>query len=95
MSSTILLGMLVLGLALVFSIPTKAEGSSVDGSPGHAGWYHGIAYLAEKEIRTREQKLQESDEVSIARTVVVTPDEKEKGYLDRSEETDTEKQETE
>jgi hypothetical protein len=71
MKKTILTTVLTITVLFIFSTVSYAQGSN------HSGWYHGMAYVAEKEIRTEEQKaIAKKDKEIAAEITVVVDDEK-------------------
>jgi hypothetical protein len=55
-TQTISSGLLALLMLGMFFIPQMAVTAHAIDPSHHAGWHNGIAYLAEQEIRTKQQK---------------------------------------
>ena len=83
MKKTTLTILLILTISFIFSTVSYAAVPSND-----SGFHNAMSYLAEKEIRAKEQKAAENNEVHVAVNTSVA-DDKEKGYLSSSEETDS------
>ena len=82
MKKTALTTLLILTVLFIFSTVSYASGHS------NSGFHHAMAYLAEKEIRAKEQKAADNSEVHIFVNTSVAEDEI-KGILNSSEETDS------
>ena len=82
MKKTAFTTVLILTIVFIFSTVSYSAGHS------NSGFHNAMAYLAEKEIRAKEQKAAENSEVHIAVNTLVSEDEK-KGNLNSSEETDS------
>ena len=82
MKKTAFTTVLILTIVFIFSTVSHAENPSY-----HSGFHNAMSYLAEKEIRAKEEKAAENSEVHIAVNTSVDEDGK-KGYLNSSEETD-------
>jgi helix-turn-helix protein len=80
MKKTTLTTLIILTISFIFSTISYAAGPS-----NHSGFQHAVSYLAEKEIRAKEQKAAENSEVHIAINTSVA-DDKANGYLSSSEE---------
>ncbi len=79
MKKTILTTVLIIAVLFIVSNVSYAQGSS------HSGWYSGMAYVAENEIRSREQRAAAKKNENVAAEITVAN--AEKGYLGTSEET--------
>jgi len=65
-------GILAFGLTVVLCIPHMTTVADAQGLSGNIGWYHGMAALAEKEIRTKQQYAATENKVKIAANITVT-----------------------
>ncbi len=75
MKKTILTTVLIMTALFIFSTVSYAQGSN------HFGWYHGMAYVAEKEIRTNEQKVTANKDKKIAAEITVLVDDEKKHLI--------------
>jgi hypothetical protein len=80
MKKTTLTTLFILTISFIFSTASYAADHS-----NHYGFHNATSYLAEKEIRTKEQKAAKNNEVHVAINASAA-DDKEKGYLHNSEE---------
>jgi hypothetical protein len=78
------LGMLVLGLLGTLYMSPLTLTAHAQGHLNHSGWYHGMASLAENEIRAKEQ-TNTDNQIHVAITDTASDDEK--SLLVSSEET--------
>ena len=72
MKKTILTTVLIIAVLFIVSNVSYAQGSS------HSGWYSGMAYVVENEIRVREQKAAAKEKENNAEITIANA---EKGYL--------------
>jgi hypothetical protein len=75
MKKIILTTALTITVLFIFSTVSYAQGSS------HFGWYHGMAYVAEKEIRTDEQEATANKDKKIAAEITVVVDDEKKHLI--------------
>lgn len=80
MKKTIITAALIATVLLIFSTASHVQGFH------HFGWYNGMAFVAENEIRTNEQKAAANKDEKIADKITVA--EAEKGYLRTSKKTE-------
>jgi hypothetical protein len=86
------LGVLALGILMILCMPQMTTRADAQNS-NHFGWYHGgMAYVAENEIRMKEQKANAGNENNEVNTVSVSnitvdADDNEKEHLNVPEET--------
>ncbi len=82
MKKATLTTLLILTISFILSTVSYAQGPS-----NNPGWYHGMASVAENEIRSKEQKANAKKDEKIADSITVA--DVEKGYLNSSEKTDS------
>ena len=65
---TIFRGLLALLMLAMFFIPQMAVNAHAIDPSHHAGWHNGMAYLAEQEIRTKQQNAAARNKNNITNT---------------------------
>lgn len=88
-SGAICCGMFVLVMIASLCMPETGQAVSVNGSSHHNGWYHGMSYLAEQEIRAKAQRITENEQVAAATNIAVAVDRDEKETLNTPKKVDS------